>query len=288
MRRVRDAHAVPAGAHAEGAGRPLIAPPVPAWLLSVWLGSMALVLAACASTTIRVRIALLTRDPGASTSKVHWVGAAALAGIMAWTASAIALLLGGHALRRAGTDPARARLLTEGGMVLTLFAADDAFLVHEYWVPRLTGAPDAATYLVLISAVAVLAFRHRHLIRSFPRIPLVLIGAGFAISLTLDVAFDVLNPFRAAAAVEDVPKLWAVALLAVMCVRAGLVAIDPRVADEGERGTTAPGPRTADVIDLDLAAAGDAPVDAPRAQNQARTRQGGTAPRKRVPLRVSG
>ena len=99
-----------------------------------------------------------------------------------------------------------------------MLAADDAFMVHDYWMPRLTGARRShlpGPHLYRGSTCRPPPAPHPIV----PATPLLLIGAGFATSLLLDVAFDVLRPFRAAAAVEDIPKLWAVVLLAVVCVR---------------------------------------------------------------------
>ena len=202
------------------------APPLPRWVLGAWLGSLALALAACASTRVRIKLVPVLVDPATAQNDARWAGAAALVGIMAWTASATALLIAGHALRAAGRQR-RARLLTAGGIVLVALALDDALLIHEYWVPRLTGAPDAATYLVLVVWVGVLAVRHRKALHWLPVVPLVMIGAAFAASLSLDVTFDAVHPLRGASAIEDVLKLWAVGLLALVCVREALAATAP-------------------------------------------------------------
>jgi hypothetical protein len=111
--------------------------------------------------------------------------------------------------------------------VLVALALDDALLIHEYWVPRLTGAPDSATYLVLVVWVGLLAVRHRAALRTLPVVPLVMVGAAFAASLALDVIFDAVHPLRGASAIEDVLKLWAVGLLALVCIREALAATAP-------------------------------------------------------------
>ena len=203
------------------------APPLPRWVLGAWLGSLALALAACASTRVRIKLVPVLVDPATAQNDARWAGAAALVGIMAWTASATALLIAGHALPRRGeatSGPAAHRRRHRAGG-----ARPRRRPAH----PRVLGAPTHG------------CARRRDLPRpgrlgrgargpSPQGAPLVARRAACddrrrlrRIALARrDLRRGAPAP-RPRAAIEDVLKLWAVGLLALVCVREALAATAP-------------------------------------------------------------
>jgi hypothetical protein len=188
----------------------------PWWLVTAWAVSLGVGLVVLfVWVRGRTRAATLLLDPTAAAGVEPWFGAASMVGVLAWTVAAIALLLAGsvlHALRR---DCDRATCFVRAGVLVAVVALDDAFLVHEHWLPHHLGIPDPVTFAGYGLAVGVLVMRHRSVVRTLAWMPYVAAAGALALSMILDVWFDGVGHRSGATAFEDLPKLWGAVLVAL-------------------------------------------------------------------------
>lgn len=144
-----------------------------------------------------------------------WYGAASTAGVILLAAVAGGCLTAGAALRWAGDSRGRFGLAT--GLLLAIFVADDAFLLHEVVAPR-TGIPEVAIVALhaCLWAWWAFAFRHRHLVA--PVLP-VLGAAALAASTVVDL---VTGESLRAIVLEDSLKIVGFTTIAAYATRAVL------------------------------------------------------------------
>lgn len=156
------------------------------------------------------------RDP-AGDQGAH-VGVLSTAGVMLWSAAAAVAIQAAQHGGRGERD--RAMLLWLGGLVAAL-AIDDAFLVHELVVPRVTGV-DASEYVVLLGYVGVgvlLVVRFGDRLLARHRLWLGASVGLLAMSAVVDVAGDSGQLLHGLRPVEDLPKWAGIVLSAAWVVR---------------------------------------------------------------------
>lgn len=137
----------------------------------------------------------LTRDPVAVADLEAYVGALSHIGVIVMSASA-GIAIFGSVVLAASTGSAHgdaiesARYLGYMGGLTALLAIDDALLVHDRLVPRLTPLPESSVYAVYALVVAYGLYRFRSLIRGPGVAWFVAALVCFAGSLVVDRAGD--------------------------------------------------------------------------------------------------
>lgn len=90
------------------------------------------------------------RDPASVAGIEPYIGILTNVGIMLWTATAAVCFFGAALIR--GGNPQATGFLFFGGAVTLILSFDDAFLVHEWVMPRFL-IPEVFTYSALIIAI---------------------------------------------------------------------------------------------------------------------------------------
>jgi hypothetical protein len=190
--------------------------PVPRWLLAACVVSLGVALVVAAvGVGSRARAATLLLDPTAAAGVPPWFGAASTVGVIAWVVAGTALVFAGAVLRQNRRDAERVHFLLEAGALAFVVAADDAFLIHEYWLPRHLGVPDAVSYTAYLLWASMVLVRHRRVVRSLDWPPFVGAAAALALSMALDLWFEHTGHLSGSSAFEDLPKLWGAVLVAI-------------------------------------------------------------------------
>lgn len=128
----------------------------------------------------------LTRDIFATTGDAVYVGLLSNAGILGWAVGGITWLLCAVILARVAPSHTLRPLALGAGLFTLWLLADDALMLHEYVLPRLTGVPEHFFILSYgVSALALLVLGASRILRT-NYLLLLLAGGLFAGSILSD------------------------------------------------------------------------------------------------------
>lgn len=134
-----------------------------------------------------IPVGTLTRDAGNITGQI-FIGMLSNLGIILWAVSAAACFMGTIILY---DMPIKRRFLLFSGLVTTLLAVDDAFLLHDGIIPRLFHVHEWPVYVgYLLLYVLYLAFFMKDILSltHYPFLALALMF--FGVSIIMDVFFE--------------------------------------------------------------------------------------------------
>ncbi len=189
---------------------------------------VALIAAAIAARALDVPFAEFLVDT-ASKDGAH-IGLLSTAGIMVWTAAGAIALFAGLVVR--GTRSGQF-LIAMGAFTLAL-AADDAFLIHEGVVPRLTGngRSEILVFALYFVAAVWIAVRHRRSLASQAPWWLLSSVALLGMSLLIDLFGHDGEVLHGIKRLEDAPKWIGIVMFSAWLVRTTAVEIRDRRAAE--------------------------------------------------------
>lgn len=148
-------------------------------------------------------MALLTRDPAATTGAKFYIGVLSNVGALIWCATATTCLLGWAALRKTRQHREVAGFLRGAGVLVMFLGLDDFFMLHEVVYPRL-GLEEGAVVALYGAGLLGLVVRYRLVILG-SELLLLLIGAAlFVVSVLVDGFVPDSTAF------EDIPKASAI------------------------------------------------------------------------------
>lgn len=158
-----------------------------------------------------VPVEYITRDPAAIAGHPIYYGAISNLGILLWSASVTACLLGSIIVKILKDCVEAASFFLAFGSLSFVLCMDDLFLLHEDLFPRRLNLPEEVTFLAYAIAVSAVLFRFRKfLLKNQPA----LFGTAlllFAFSLSSDLIFSLFELEGGAAyAIEDGFKLIAI------------------------------------------------------------------------------
>ena len=161
--------------------RPLVAAILPATAI--------VVVAAVATRILDIPIQDAMGDPLARLGAHPLLGFVSNLGILLWAAAAGACLVGALGLRHErDADRVEQRTFFAASAALTtLLVLDDMFQLHEDLVPSLLGRGQTFILLGYVVLVGVYLWRFRRLLATTEWALLAAAGAGFAISIGMDV-----------------------------------------------------------------------------------------------------
>ena len=158
-----------------------------------------------------VLVEYITRDPAAIARHPIYYGALSNLGVLLWSASATACLLGTLAVKALSGRQETVYFFTAFGILNALLCADDLFLIHESILPHKLGIPEEVMFAFYIAALSSMLLRFRKtLLRTQPLV----LGTSlllFALSVSSDLAPVISNlPRNDIFALEDGSKFIAI------------------------------------------------------------------------------
>lgn len=156
-------------------------------LVALSLGLLPLVAVVVASRVAGITVSDATRDAIDVTAAPVYVGFVSNLGMVVWVVAATSCLFAAALIARRHKLSSDTRFLVATGVLTSVAAADDLFLIHERVITPLAGESEGA-YVVLWAGllIAYAAVAGRSLLRY--RSPLlVVVAALFLLSLSIDV-----------------------------------------------------------------------------------------------------
>lgn len=169
-----------------------------------------------------VRTTHLTQDPAELVGYPFYYGVFSYVGVLLWAAAGSVATLAWAILRDADRD--RARYFLFAGVVSTIFAFDDLFLLHEDVLPHRAGIDELL--VMAVYGLVALAFLVRHYARIVVEGPSLLVGA--VVFFGASVLLDLWDPSDANVLVEDTLKLLGIGCWLGHFARAAALALGPR------------------------------------------------------------
>ena len=154
-----------------------------------------------------------TRDAAAITRQAPYMSMVGVVGLFGWAAGATALVCGGYVASLTGAVSRRNALFVSAAAVVYLLL-DDAFQIHDYWLPHYLHLNDSVFELGYVVLTIVAVAKGRSFIASTNVRLLVVAGIFFAIS----VALDVLIAGESVVFLEDGAKLIGIFVLVAYCL----------------------------------------------------------------------
>lgn len=153
----------------------------------VWIGLPILILAAAVVPMAALTghpVGDFTRDVFSTAEVPIYTGIFSNAGVALWVATVAVCLFARAAVARV---PARWRgFLVASALLTSALAVDDFFMLHEWVVPRLLGAPEWALLPLYVAATVAWLFAYRREIVAAGPAPLAAALALFAASTGMD------------------------------------------------------------------------------------------------------
>ena len=154
-----------------------------------------------------------TRDAAQITRQAPYMSMVGVVGLFGWAAGATALVCGGYVASLRGAVDRRNALFLSAAVVVYLLL-DDAFEIHDYWLPQYLHLNDSVFELGYVVLTILAVVKGRTFIASTNVRLLVAAGIFFAIS----VALDVLITGERVVWLEDGAKLIGIFVLAAYCL----------------------------------------------------------------------
>lgn len=158
-----------------------------------------------------VPVEKLTTEPTTIADLPPYTGAVSTLGILGWGAAVGIFLMGAcHLYER--LDRRDAAFLGLSAAITAYLCLDDAFTFHEAVLPAL-GIPEAASYLFIGALVLLYGALFREQIRAGAWLFLALAIGLLGLSVAIDAAWEILDPYRGAAIemlLEDGAKLFGI------------------------------------------------------------------------------
>lgn len=180
-------------------------------LIATSIGALLVGLVVLLGFQTYVPVEYITRDPAAIAEHPIYYGAVSNLGILLWSASVTACLLGGTIVKVLKDKTEAVSFFLAFGSLSLFLCMDDLFLLHEDLFPRRLNLPEEITFVVYAIAVSAALVRFRKfLLKNQPA----LFGAAlllFAFSLSSDLIFSLFELEGGAAyAIEDGFKFIAI------------------------------------------------------------------------------
>lgn len=159
-------------------------------LTAASVGVMSIGLVAMIALQTHVPAGRLTRDPAVIANHPIYYGILSNLGILLWSASATACLLGGTVVNILKERAEAANFLLAFGGLSFILCLDDLFLLHEDVLPKMLNFPESATFLAYAVAVSVILLRFRKLLLKTQPALFGLALLLFALSIFSDLMFS--------------------------------------------------------------------------------------------------
>lgn len=130
-------------------------------LLCLTIGLLAVTGVSLLSRQFEVPLSYFTRDPAAITETAFYIGALSSLGVALWSATAAICFFGAAILVRSPRHQYDARFFLSSGLISSMLALDDAFLLHETFFPLYLQFPERGIYLVYLLLVSGFLFYFR-------------------------------------------------------------------------------------------------------------------------------
>lgn len=156
-----------------------------------------------------IRVDQLTRDPTAITGARPYVGFLSTIGLFFWSATASVCFLGAVLMNKQRGLLRLKRFLFASGLLILLLGFDDAFLLHEDFLPQHVGIPERLVYVGYAALGLFYLVRFNAVILNTDYLLLLLAWSLLGVSVSLDILLDrhiISLPRRIAFLLEDGAK----------------------------------------------------------------------------------
>ena len=166
-------------------------------LLSVYGPAVLVLILALAGSLVTERpISDFTRDLASIAQVPPFIGLVSNLGILLWASAAATGLVTAAVLAKDQAPQMLTRFFLWFGLLTSLLALDDFFLLHERMFPRFLGLPEEATLVIYGVLLLYILIRFRPVYRTMPCFFLWAALVGFASSLLVDQVPEHIIPYH--------------------------------------------------------------------------------------------